>query len=144
MTTENDTANPPLQRRRRASTGGFHLKLDAEQRPGHKRRFVNGTPERIAEMRELGYVPVTGTAPEGSRRTQGLGSAISRHAGLDGQGKPYQAVLMETPDHLYEQGEAEKEQGRKSFEETIRRGLKTDDTPDGAYIPSPSQISRSG
>ena len=144
MTTENDTTTPTLQRRRRASTGGLHLKLDAEQRTGHQRRFVNGTPERIAEMRELGYVPVTGTAPEGKRRTQGLGSAISRHAGLDGQGKPYQAVLMETPDHLYEQGVAEKEDGRKAFEETIRRGLKTDDTPDGAYIPSPSQISRSG
>jgi hypothetical protein len=37
-------ATPPARRRPRASTGGFSLKLDAEQRPGFVRRFVNGDP----------------------------------------------------------------------------------------------------
>lgn len=129
-------ATPEPQRRRRASTGGFRLKLDAEQRPGFTRRFVNGTPERLREMEDLGYSVVSGAASDGRKRTDGLGSTISRHAGRDDEGKAYQAVLMETPNDLYAQGEAEKEDGRKAFEETIRRGLKTKDTPDGAYVPS--------
>lgn len=137
-------ATPEPQRRRRASVGGFSLKLDADERPGHKRRFVNGHPQRIQMMEELGYQIVQTATAEGTMRTQGLGSTVARHAGIDNEGKPYQAVLMETPDHLYAQGETEKEDGRKAFEETIRRGMKTDDTPDGAYIPSPSQISRTG
>lgn len=140
----NSQATPELQRRRRSSVGGQALTLDAETRPGFQRRFVNATPKRLAEMRELGYVPVEGAEPEGKRRTQGLGASISRHAGIDTQGKPYQAVLMETPDQLFEQGEAEKEDGRKAFEETIRRGLKTEDTPDGAYIPTARALTHSG
>lgn len=143
MTDESQApAVPAPQRRRRPSTGGFALKLDAEQRPGFKRRFVNGDPMRIAAMEELGYSVVSGVAPEGKRRTEGMGTAISRHAGRDGEGKPFQAVLMETPDELFAQGEAEKETGRQKFEEAIRRGLKTEDTPDGAYIPSASLIER--
>lgn len=136
-------AVPATQRRRRPSTGGFALKLDAETRPGYKRRFVNGDPMRIKAMEELGYSVVSGPG-EGSARTEGLGTAISRHAGTDTQGKPFQAVLMETPDELYAQGEREKEDERKKFEEAIRRGLKTDDTPEGAYIPSRSTITHSG
>lgn len=136
-------ATPAAQRRRRPSVGGHALKLDAEVRPGYKRRFVNGDPMRVKAMEELGYSVVT-AAGEDKNRTEGLGSAISRHAGLDAQGKPFQAVLMETPDDLFDQGVAEKEDGRRQFEEAIRRGLKTDDTPDGAYIPGRSSITHSG
>lgn len=138
-------ATPAPQRRRRSSVGGHALKLDAEQRPGYKRRFVNGDPMRIKAMEELGYSVVTAAGAD-KNRTEGLGSAISRHAGLDAQGRPFHAVLMETPDDLYVQGEAEKEEGRRQFEETIRRGLRTEDTPDGAYIPqgSRSSITHSG
>jgi hypothetical protein len=138
-------ATPQPQRRRRASTGGFRLKLDAEERPGFVRRFVNADPLRIKEMQELGY-SVVGGASDGRKRTDGLGTTIARHAGKDDTGKAYQAVLMETPDDLYRQGVTEKEDGRKAFEDTIRRGLKTDHTPDGAYIPkgAGSTINHSG
>lgn len=129
-------ATPKLQRRRRASTGGLALKLDAPQRPGYIRRWVNGDPLRIARMEELGYTRVSDPAGEGSARTEGLGTRITRHAGRDDEGKPYQAILMETPDDLYAEGETERESGRKAFEEAIQRNLKTDDTPDGAYIPT--------
>jgi len=146
MSTQEDTAQavPVQKRRRRASVGGFALKLDAEQKPGMVRRFVNGDPMRIKAMEDLGYSIVSDPAGEGKRRTDGLGSRITRHAGKDKQGSPYQAVLMETPVELYAEGEAEKEQGREAFEETIRRGMKTEDTPDGAYIPSRSTINHSG
>lgn len=137
-------ATPELQRRRRATVGGHAMQLDAEQRPGFVRRFVNATPKRLQEMQELGYSIVTGAESEGKRRTQGLGSNIARHAGVDQQGQPYQTILMETPDKLFAQGEAEKEDGRKAFEETIRRGMKTEDTPEGAYIPSPNTITHRG
>jgi hypothetical protein len=136
-------ATPAPQRRRRPSTGGFALKLDAEQRPGFTRRFVNGDPMRIKAMEDLGYSIVSGPG-EGKSRTESMGSTISRHAGTDTQGKPFQAVLMETPNDLYAQGEAEKEEGRAAFEETIRRGAKTQDTPEGAYLPSRSTITHSG
>lgn len=131
-----DEPVPTAQRRRRASTGGFAQKLDAPQRPGWKRRWVNGDPLRIREMEELGYSMVSEPAAEGSARTDGLGTRMTRYAGRDDEGKPYQTVLMETPEDLYAQGVAEKETGRKAFEEAIRRNLKTEDTPDGAYIPA--------
>lgn len=144
MSTQENTATPKPQRRRRASTGGLGLKLDAPQRDGFVRRWVNGDPLRIARMEELGYSRVSDPAGEGKARTEGMGTRITRHAGRDEDGKPFQAVLMETPVELHAEGEADKESGRKTFEETIRRGLKTEDTPDGAYIPSRSTITHSG
>jgi hypothetical protein len=144
MTAETQAATPVAQRRRRASTGGLSLKLDAQEKPGMVRRFVNGDPLRIQQMEELGYTVVSDRAGEGKSRTDGMGTRITRHAGRDSEGKPFQAVLMETPAELYAEGEAEKESTRTAFEETIRRGLKTDDTPDGAYIPSRSTITHSG
>lgn len=144
MTAETEAATPVAQRRRRASTGGPALKLDAEQRPGFTRRWVNGDPIRLQQMEELGYAPVSDPAGTGKSRSDGGGTRITRHAGKDGEGKPFQAVLMETPNNLYAEGEAEKETGRKTFEESINRGLRTDDTPEGAYIPSRSTINHSG
>jgi len=140
------TQNAP-QRRRRASTGGFALKLDAEQRPGFTRRFVNGDPARIREMEELGYTLVADKADRasGKTRTDGLGTRISRHAGKQETGEPMQAYLMETPDTLHAQGVAEKEDARKPFEEAIRRSADTTGQVEGAYAPSTrSSINHSG
>lgn len=144
--TTQDEAVPRVQRRRRSSTGGPALKLDAEQRPGYIRRWVNGDPLRIKRMEELGYTIVSGAADEGKNRTDGMGTTITRHAGRDKENKPFQAVLMETPDEFYIEGEAEKEEHRQAFEDTIRRGLKTEDTPENAYIPqgARSTITHSG
>lgn len=145
VTTENDTATPAPERRRRPSTGGFALKLDAPERPGYKRRFVNGDPARIQAMQELGYSFVTDPAGEGKTRTDGKGTRITRHAGKLDSGAPYQAVLMETPDNLFEQGVAEKEAARKPFEDAIRRSQDTTGQVEGAYAPSTrSTINHSG
>ena len=143
MSTKETAPTPQSRRRARASLGGQSLKLDAPPREGFVRRWVNGDPMRIARMEELGYTRVSDRAGEGTSRTDGLGTRISRHAGRDEDGKPFQAVLMETPVGFHGEGEAEKEEARTAFEDTIRRGLKTEDTPDGAYIPDRSSITHS-
>lgn len=144
MSTQENIATPKAQRRRRASVGGLALKLDAPQREGFVRRWVNGDPLRVARMEELGYTRVSEAAGEGKSRTDGLGTRITRHAGKSEDGSAYQAILMETPVGFYQEGEAERESGRKAFEEAIQRGLKTEDTPDGAYLPGRSTINHSG
>jgi hypothetical protein len=144
--TQETPATPEPQRRRRPSTGGFALKLDAPTRPGYVRRFVNGDPARIAEMHELGYSFVTDpVSAEGKARTDGKGTRITRHAGKLDSGAPMQAVLMETPDKLHAEGLAEKETARKPFEDAIRRSQDTTGQVEGAYAPSTrSTITNSG
>lgn len=140
--TDMTEATPKSQRRRRSSAGALGLHLDAPQRDGYVRRWVNGDPLRIKRMEELGYTAVSEPAAEGNKRTDSLGTRITRHAGKQDNGEAYQTILMETPNDLYQEGIAEKEEGRRAFEDTIRRGLKTEDTPDGAYLPGASSITR--
>lgn len=141
--TQAGEAVPPSQRRKRASTGGFALKLDAPPRPGYVRRFVNGDPLRIARMEELGYSHVTEPAGEDSARTDGLGSRIARHAGKDEEGRPYRAFLMETPVEEFNVGVIDKEDARKPFEEAIRRSADPTGQVENAYQPGQSTIKHS-
>lgn len=141
-----DPAIPKANRRRRAPTGGIALKLDAPKREGYVRRFVNGDPARIQELKELGYTFVGEKAGDGTKRTQGQGTRISRHAGRFEGGAPMQAFLMETPVSEYQIGVAEKEERLKPFEDAINRG----DDPTGGfekgemYQPGRSTINHSG
>lgn len=127
---------PKSLRRRRGSVGGLALKLDAPQRPGFVRRFVLNDPSRIAHMHELGYDFAQEKAGEGSRRTQGQGTRIERHAGKDQNGAPTRLVLMETPVSEFEVGVAEKEERLKPFEEAIRSSADTTGEVENAYVPS--------
>lgn len=133
-------ATPRQARRRRGSTGGFSFKLDAPQREGFVRRFVNDDPSRIQQMEELGYTVVNERASEGLGRTDGLGTRITRHAGKDGNGKPFHAVLMETPISEYKVGLEDKEAARKPFEEAISRSADTTASVPDAYQPAQSTI----
>lgn len=135
-----DDATPKASRRRRASVGGFKLKLDAPQREGFVRRFVNDDPARIKAMEDLGYTLVNDRAGEGAYRTEGQGSRISRHAGRDENGKPFQTILMETPASEYEVGMREKEEARKPFETAIARSADTTGQVPDAYQPGQSTI----
>lgn len=137
-------ATPTPQRRRRASTGGFALKLDAPQREGFVRRFVNADPARIRAMEQLGYTLVDERAGEAESRTDGMGTRIARHVGKDENGAPVQAVLMETPIEEYGYGVADKEDARKPFEEAIRRSADTTAEVPGSYQPGQSTIRHSG
>lgn len=123
---------PAGRRRRRASVGGFTTKLDAPKRPGYVRRFVLNDPSRIIALQELGYEFVEDRAGEDDKRTDGLGTRISRHAGRDEVGRPTQLILMETPEEEYAVGVAEKEERLKPFEDAIRRG----DDPTGGLARS--------
>lgn len=142
--TDGQAPVPEGRRRRRSSAGGLALKLDAPQRPGFVRRFVNGDPLRIAQMEELGYTMVTDPAGEGTSRTDELGSRIARHAGKTEEGKPFRAYLMETPTEEYEIGLRDKEEDRKPFEDAIRRSADTTGQVENAYQPGKSTIRHSG
>lgn len=133
MVTEEKTT-----RRRRAPVGGFKQKLDAPQRAGYVRRWVDDNPVRINEMRELGYDFVQEQAATGAKRTDGLGSRISRMAGKRDDGSPHHLILMETPNEEYEIGRQEKEEALKPFEEALRAGADTTGRLQDAYKPSAS------
>lgn len=108
----------PTKRRRRASVGGHALKLSAPARPGFKRRFFNDDGNRLAEAEELGYDFVT----DKGIQTSAPGSRISRLVGTKANGEPLRAFLMETPDELYAQGLAEKEDACRMVDDAIRAG----------------------
>lgn len=119
-----DDAGQPQKRRRRGKLGGFSLKLQAPQREGETRRWVNDEGNRIANLRELGYEFVSETGIQ----TSSPGSRVSRLVGTKANGEPLHAFLMETPDELYAEGQAEKEAVARSVDEAITRG---DGTLDG-------------
>lgn len=146
MTEENTASVPTAKRRRRASVGGFALKLDAPKREGYVRRWVNGDPARIAVLEDLGYAMVSEPAGKDTKRTDGQGTRISRHAGKLESGAPMQAFLMETPIEEYNAGIAEKEDRLKPFEEAIRSGADPTGGLDKGeiYQPGRSTINHSG
>jgi hypothetical protein len=138
-------AVPPARRRPRTSVGGFSLKLEAEQRPGYVRRFVNGDPNRLMKMEALGYTMVNDRAGEGKARTDSQGTRITRHAGRTEEGAPMHAVLMETPEHEFNYGVADREEARKAVEDVIRRSADPTGQLENQYAPAvKSTIEHSG
>lgn len=138
-------ATPQARRRPRRSAGGFALKLEAEQRPGFVRRFVNGDPSRILKMEQLGYTLVNDRAGDGKSRTDGKGTRITRHAGRTEEGAPLHAVLMETPEQEFQYGVADKEEARKAVEDVIRRSGDPTGQLENQYAPAvKSTIEHSG
>lgn len=109
---------PPAKRRRRSPVGGRALKLAAPPRPGFKRRFVNDDGNNLADKEELGYEFVSETGI----KTADPGSRVSRLVGTKANGEPLHAYLMETPDELYAEGEAEKEAANRQIDEAITAG----------------------
>src|SRR6478752_3719744 len=82
-------ATPVAVRKPRSSVAGGNLKLHAPDRPGFRRRFVNDTGNRIAELQELGYTLVEDSAIA----THGPGSRINRLAGTQDGGAPLKTFL---------------------------------------------------
>jgi hypothetical protein len=112
------TGPKPESRRRRASVGGFALKLSAPSREGHVRRFCNDDGNNIAQKKELGYEFVSETGI----KTADPGSHVTRLVGTKANGEPLHAHLMETPDELYAEGIAEKEAANRQIDEAISAG----------------------
>lgn len=107
----------PAKRRKRGSVGGFKKKLDAPERKGYVRRWVNDDGNRLAEMGELAYDFVSDT----SIKSSDAGSRISRLVGTKANGEPLRAYLMETPEKEYQAGVDEKEAQLKEIDEAMHR-----------------------
>lgn len=111
----------PTTRRRRASVGGFHLKLSAPQRPGFVRRWFNDKPGRIAEAEELAYSHVQ----ESGIKSDSPDSRVRRLVGTQ-DGQALYAYLMETPIQEYKVGEDEREETHRQVDQAIRDGRAMD------------------
>lgn len=107
----------PANRRKRAPVGGFKQRLDADQRKGFVRRWVNDDGVR-PELLHTDYA--YDFVLEGNTRTDGQGTRVSRVVGRKPSGEPMHAYLMETPVEEFAVGVAEKEDRLKPFEEAIR------------------------
>ena len=108
----------PAKRRRRANVGGHAMRLQAPERTGYVRRWVNDDGNRIAKSEELAYDFVTDTSIEGT----GEGTRVSRLVGTKANGEPLRAYLMETPVEEYQAGLAEKEAANRQIDDAINRG----------------------
>lgn len=110
------------KRRRRSSVGGHAMKLSAPERPGFVRRWFNDNGNRIAdavaEFDGLGYDYVTDTGAQSSDPS----SRISRLVGTKPNGEPLRSYLLETPDELYAEGVAEREQIHGQVDQAIVKG----------------------
>lgn len=113
---EVEAAAPP-KRRRRASVGGHALKLQAPQRPGFVRRWVNDDGNRIANAEELAYDFVH----EPGAQSTDVGSRVSRLVGTKANGEPLRSYLMETPEEEYRAGQDEKEAHLRQIDEAMTR-----------------------
>lgn len=111
-------AEKPTRRRRRANTGGFHLRLAAPQREGYHRRWVNDEPGRLANFEELAYDFVR----DPTIKSDGTDTRVRKHVGISKSGQPLYAYLMETPIEEYRAGQADKEEAHAAFEAAINRG----------------------
>ena len=135
MAVDTMEATPKSQRRRRSATSGLALKLEAPERPGFVRRWVDNHPARVMAMQELGYDLVDEIAGEGKARSDGLGTRIQRLGGKRDSGEPQHLVLMQTPAEEYDAGAKEKEVQLKPFEDAIRRSADTTGRLMDAYEP---------
>lgn len=130
----------PSKRRRRAKVGGAAMKLEAPSRPGFHRRWFNDATNRIAVAEELGYEHVSDTG----LAKHSPGSRISRRVGTSSDGKGLNAFLMETPDELYAEGDAEREAIHSRVDQAIVEGAVSGDLGprDGAYGHGSIQVGR--
>ncbi|MEM6682597.1 MAG: hypothetical protein AAF607_10170 [Pseudomonadota bacterium] len=112
---ENEVKPEPRRRRKPGATGGFKMKLQAEQRPGYVRYWGNddgnGRIEHLAG--DLAYDFVTEGNKDGSR--------VRQRVGTQANGEPLYAYLMETPEEDYALGEQEREARAREIDDVLRQ-----------------------
>lgn len=109
----------PTPRRRRASTGGLHKKLDTPEPPeGFMYRWFNDVPGRLAIAEDLAYDPVT----DPNIRSDNPGGPVRRVVGTHPNGQPLHAYLMKTPVTEWQRGQAEREETHRLVDKAINEG----------------------
>lgn len=109
----------PQKRRRRVSVGGFSQKLGAPQRDGYVRRWTVDHGNKLADAQDLAYDFVN----ERGIKTDGPDTRVRRLTGTNPDGSPQYSYLMETPEHEYAYGVAEREEKLAETDEAIYRGV---------------------
>lgn len=124
-------------RRRRVPLGVPRQKLNAPQRPGYVRRWVNDDPGRLDAAQEGGYEYVTGESRSEGGATDGMGAKISRVVGTRDGGAPITAYLMEIKKEWYDEDQEAKQGKIDDSEAALRRGQDQHGKPgvDGRYVP---------
>ena len=111
-------AEKPEKRRRRVSVGGFTQKLGAPLRPGYERHWFVDTGNKLADAQDLAYDFVQ----ERGIKTDSPDTRVRRLTGTNPDGSPQYSYLMETPEHEYAFGVAEREENLAQFDQVINRG----------------------
>lgn len=128
---EEETRAEP--RAERIPLGARRQRLGAPLRKGYARRWINDSPGRVehAEKRS-GWTFVTKKDEEGREERW------SEIVGVNDDGNPLRAYLMEIPKEFYDQDQAEKQTPLDEFDKQLRRGIIKDaDARDGDsfYVP---------
>lgn len=99
--------------------------LSAEKRPGYVRRWVNDVVDRIQQFEKAGWTPVVGesqnTSDKLAQTESQLGSVVRKIVNKDPNAASHWAVLMEIPEDLYNQDQAEKQKENDRVEESYNR-----------------------
>jgi hypothetical protein len=113
------------------------MKMNAPQRPGYVRRWVNDDPGRLDAAQQGGYEFVLGESKSEGGATEGMGQKISRVVGSYDSGNPKTAYLMEIKKEWYDEDQRAKQGNVDLSEAALRRGTDEHGQPgvDGRYIP---------
>lgn len=113
---------------------GMNLNLVASERPGWHRRFVKNTPQRIAQMENLGYQFATETEDEICGKIEG--SMLGAKMGITKESDNTTGLLMETPIENYEALQELKQEVIDARENEMKTGHHEEHPGDRRYIPA--------
>jgi hypothetical protein len=117
-----------VQRNRKARTpfGMYRTKLNAEQRPGFKRRWFNDDQGRIQRAEEAGYVVVMDDVTKKPR---------TQVAGNHKNGEVMFAVLMEIPEEFWNEDFEAKQESLNEVDRSIMMGRNDEEKGANMYVP---------
>lgn len=123
-------------RERPKIAGGLRLKLHVQgEVPGYKLIWANNDQGEIEQLLEEGFEFVRSNEIQGL--TQGLvadsdvGDRVSRHAGLDSEGKAMRAYLMKYPMAWWEERERERTQQAENWDREVNKRFNLNETEAG-------------
>ncbi len=132
-----ETSQPerePEGRAKRIPLGSFQQKLQANNRPGFVRRWINDDRQRLQLALQAGYDFVL---HDDKAKSSDDGGRISQIVGSKDGGGALRAYLMEIREEWYWEDQADKQQKIDATENLIRRGELTQKVgTDESYIPS--------